>query len=64
MTPATNYEMVSASEPNELSLAVTDHMIDGWYPLGRPFVHGDRYFQAMVRDRQVEKRLQTTTGDS
>ena len=64
MTPMTTYELVHAPTPDDLSVAVTDHMIDGWYPLGRPFVHGDRYIQAMVRDRQVEKRLRKTTGDS
>jgi hypothetical protein len=42
------YELVHSSDPNELSRFVDDRIAEGWWPIGRPFVHGEQYIQAMV----------------
>jgi hypothetical protein len=57
------YELVHSASPVELSKAVSDRIEDGWWPLGTPFVHGERYIQAMVLDRASDKRLRKTSGD-
>jgi hypothetical protein len=57
------YELVHSPNPTELSQAVSDRIEDGWWPLGTPFVHGERYIQAMVFDRPTDKRLRKTSGD-
>lgn len=45
-------ELVYSSDPNQLSETISDRIAEGWWPIGRPFVHGEHYIQAMVRDCQ------------
>jgi hypothetical protein len=57
------YELVHSATPGELSQAVSERIEQGWWPMGTPFVHGDRYIQAMVFERSADKRLRKTTSD-
>jgi hypothetical protein len=57
------YELVHSPTPGELSQAVSERIDQGWWPMGTPFVHGDRFIQAMVFERPADKRLRKTTGD-
>jgi hypothetical protein len=59
----TTYELVHSPTPNGLSEAVSERIHQGWWPMGTPFVHGDRFIQAMVLERPSDKRLRKTTGD-
>ena len=59
----TTYELVDSPTPSELSQAVSERINLGWWPMGTPFVHGDRFIQAMVLERTTDKRLRKTTSD-
>jgi hypothetical protein len=59
----TSYELVDSPTPHELSEAVSERIRKGWWPMGTPFVHGDRFIQAMVLERTTDKRLRKTTSD-
>ena len=63
MHDANTYELVHSSTPGELSLAVSERIEMGWWPMGTPFVHGDRFIQAMVLERSADKRLRKTSSD-
>ena len=53
MNDSPTYELVHSSTPGELSQAVSERINDGWWPMGTPFVHGDRFIQAMVIERSA-----------
>ena len=59
----TTYELVDSPTPSGLSQAVSERISLGWWPMGTPFVHGDRFIQAMVLERTTDKRLRKTTSD-
>ena len=59
----TTYELVDSPTPSELSQAVSERINLGWWPMGTPFVHGDRFIQAMVLERSADKRLRKTSSD-
>jgi hypothetical protein len=63
MNDSPTYELIHSSTPGELSQAVSERIDDGWWPMGTPFVHGDRFIQAMVIERSADKRLRKTSGD-
>ena len=63
MFDANTYELVHSSTPGELSQAVSERIEKGWWPMGTPFVHGDRFIQAMVLERSADKRLRKTSSD-
>jgi len=63
MNDPTTYELVHSSTPGELSQAVSERIEMGWWPMGTPFVHGDRFIQAMVLERSPDKRLRKNSGD-
>ncbi len=63
MHDANSYELVHSSTPGELSQAVSERIEMGWWPMGTPFVHGDRFIQAMVLERSADKRLRKTSSD-
>lgn len=48
MSQTASCELVSSSSLDGLSHTVTSRMVDGWWPLGRPFIRGEQYIQAMV----------------
>jgi len=35
-------------------------MVDGWWPLGRPYTRGEHFIQAMVFEPRFDKRHQKT----
>jgi len=57
------YELVHSATAGELSQAVSERIEKGWWPMGTPFVHGDRFIQAMVLERSADKRLRKTSSD-
>jgi hypothetical protein len=60
MSQTATCELVYSSSLDDLSDAVTSRMVDGWWPLGRPFTRGEHYIQAMVFEPRFEKsRLNT-----
>ena len=48
------YELVHSADPHDLSKHVDDRIAEGWWPVGRPFVHGEQYIQAMVHDHSMK----------
>ena len=48
MSQTASCELVSSSSLDDLSSTVTNRMVEGWWPLGRPFIRGEQYIQAMV----------------
>jgi hypothetical protein len=42
--------LVHSPSPGELERAVSERIAEGWWPLGTPFVHGERFIQAMIHD--------------
>ena len=48
MSQTATCELVYSSSLDDLSDAVTSRMVDGWWPLGRPFTRGEHFIQAMV----------------
>lgn len=63
MIDEATYELVHSPTPSELSQAVSERINDGWWPMGTPFVHGERFIQAMVLERPADKRLQKPSTD-
>jgi len=41
---------------------VRERINQGWWPMGTPFVHGDRFIQAMVLERPGDNRPRKTSG--
>jgi len=62
MTNDATYELVHSSTPGALSQAVRERINQGWWPMGTPFVHGDRFIQAMVLERPGDNRPRKTSG--
>jgi hypothetical protein len=56
-------ELVYSPTLNDLSDAVTDMMVEGWWPLGRPFAQGENFIQAMVLDPRFDG-LDPNTGEN
>ena len=57
MSDNTTYELVDSPTPGELAQAVSERINRGWWPLGTPFVHGERYVQAMIGDQFADQPL-------
>ena len=55
MSQTATCELVFSPTLNDLSDAVTDRMVEGWWPLGRPFAHGENFIQAMVLDPRFDE---------
>ncbi len=63
MSQTATCELVYSPTLNDLSDAVTDRMVEGWWPLGRPFAQGENFIQAMVLDPILDER-DPKTGDN
>ena len=57
MSETPTYELVDSPTAGQLSQAVADRVSRGWWPLGTPFVHGERYVQAMIGDQVADQPL-------
>ena len=55
MSQTASCELVYSSTLDDLSDAVTSRMVDGWWPLGRPFTRGEHFIQAMVFEPRFEE---------
>ena len=55
MSQTATCELVYSSSLDDLSDAVTDRIIDGWWPLGRPFTRGEHFIQAMVFEPRFDE---------
>ncbi len=55
MSQTATCQLVFSPTMNDLSDAVTDRMVEGWWPLGRPFAQGEKYIQAMVLDPRFDE---------
>ena len=56
MSQTATCELVRSSSLDDLSNAVTNRMVDGWWPLGRPYVRGEQFIQAMVFEPRFDER--------
>ena len=56
MSQTATCELVYSYTLDDLSEAVTDRMVDGWWPLGRPFTRGEHFIQAMVFEPRLDDR--------
>jgi hypothetical protein len=56
MSQTATCELVQALTLDGLSDAVTSRMIEGWWPLGRPFTRGEHFIQAMVFEPRASDR--------
>ena len=56
MSQTATCELVYSPTLNDLSDVVTDRMVEGWWPLGRPFAQGENFIQAMVLDPTFDER--------
>ena len=54
MSQTATCELVYSSSLDDLSDAVTNRMVDGWWPLGRPFTRGEHFIQAMVFEPRID----------
>ena len=57
MSQTASCELVSSSSLDDLSSTVTNRMVEGWWPLGRPFIRGEQYIQAMKEKYFNDKHL-------
>jgi hypothetical protein len=55
MSQSATCELVYSSTLDDLSDVVANRMVDGWWPLGRPFTRGEHFIQAMVFEPRVEE---------
>ena len=60
MSQTATCELVYSSSLDDLSDAVTNRMVDGWWPLGRPFTRGEHFIQAMVFEPRIDDRKGST----
>jgi hypothetical protein len=60
MSQTATCKLVYSPTLNDLSDAVTDRMVDGWWPIGRPFEQGEHFIQAMVLDPRLDGNSPTT----
>jgi hypothetical protein len=56
MSQTASCELVSSSTLDDLSSTVTNRMVEGWWPLGRPFIRGEQYIQAMVFEPRFDEQ--------
>ena len=56
MNQTASCELVYSSSLDGLSSAVTNRMVEGWWPLGRPFTRGEQFIQAMVFEPRFDER--------
>lgn len=56
MSQTASCELVYSSSLDDLSSAVTHRMVEGWWPLGRPFTRGEHFIQAMVYEPRSEEQ--------
>jgi len=56
MSQTASCELVYSSSLDDLSSAVTNRMVEGWWPLGRPFTRGEHFIQAMVFEPRFDDR--------
>jgi len=56
MSQTASCELVSSSSLDDLSSTVTNRMVEGWWPLGRPFIRGEQYIQAMVFEPRFDEQ--------
>ena len=55
MSQTATCKLVYSPTLNDLSDAVTDRMVDGWWPLGRPFEQDEHFIQAMVFEPRLDE---------
>jgi hypothetical protein len=55
MSQTATCELVQALTLDGLSDAVTSRMIEGWWPLGRPFTRGEHFIQAMIFEPRMNE---------
>ena len=55
MSQSATCELVYSSTLDDLSDLVANRMVDGWWPLGRPFTRGEHFIQAMVFEPRVDE---------
>ena len=60
MSQTATCELVYSSTLDDLSNAVTDRMVNGWWPLGRPFTRGEHFIQAMVFEPRFDEHSVST----
>jgi len=56
MNQTASCELVSSSSLDDLSSTVTNRMVEGWWPLGRPFIRGEQFIQAMVFEPRFDEQ--------
>jgi len=56
MSQTASCELVYSTTLDDLSSAVTNRMVEGWWPLGRPFTRGEHFIQAMVFEPRFDER--------
>ena len=56
MSQTATCELVYSPSLDDLSDAVTNRMVEGWWPLGRPFTRGEHFIQAMVFEPRFDER--------
>jgi hypothetical protein len=59
MSQTATCELVYSPSLDDLSDAVTNRMVEGWWPLGRPFWRGEHFIQAMVFEPRFDERNQS-----
>jgi hypothetical protein len=55
MNQSATCELVYSSTLDDLSDLVANRMVDGWWPLGRPYTRGEQFIQAMVFEPRVDE---------
>ena len=60
MNQSATCELVYSSTFDDLSDLVANRMVEGWWPLGRPFTRGEHFIQAMVFEPGVDDRDRTS----
>ena len=60
MSQTATCELVYSPSLDDLSDAVTNRMVEGWWPLGRPFTRGEHFIQAMVFEPRFDERQHAT----
>ncbi|MCW8983737.1 MAG: hypothetical protein OQK55_00215 [Thermoanaerobaculales bacterium] len=56
MSQTATCELIYSPSLDDLSDAVTNRMVEGWWPLGRPFWRGEHFIQAMVFEPRFDER--------
>jgi len=56
MSQTASCELVYSPSLDDLSDAVTNRMVEGWWPLGRPFTRGEHFIQAMIYEPRSDEQ--------